>query len=103
MYASGELQVIKQCIPVMEGFARSHQYLGQFGAGTKMKLVANLLVAIHNQAAVEAFVLGMKAGLDPELILQVIPKGGANSRVFEIRSPLMASSQYEPPFMKMDD
>lgn len=102
VYASGDLAVYEQCIPVMEGFARSHQYLGKFGDGTKMKLVANLLVAIHNVAAAEAFVLGMKAGLDPEQILKVIPEGGGNSRVFEVRGPLMASGQYEPAFMKLD-
>jgi 3-hydroxyisobutyrate dehydrogenase-like beta-hydroxyacid dehydrogenase len=102
VYASGDLAVYEQCIPVMEGFARSPQYLGKFGDGTKMKLVANLLVAIHNVAAAEAFVLGMKAGLDPELILKVIPEGGGNSRIFEVRGPLMASGQYEPAYMKLD-
>jgi 3-hydroxyisobutyrate dehydrogenase-like beta-hydroxyacid dehydrogenase len=48
---------------VFEGFARSHYFLGAFGNGSKMKFVANLLVAIHNVSAAEAFVLGMKAGL----------------------------------------
>ena len=51
--------------PVMDGFARAHYYVGPFGAGSKTKFVANLLVAIHNVAAAEAIVLAMKAGLDP--------------------------------------
>ena len=59
----------------------------------KMKIVANLLVAIHNVATAEAMVLGMKAGLDPEAIVKVIDSGAGTSRVFELRAPLMAAQQ----------
>ena len=59
-----------------------------------MKFVANLLVAIHNVASAEAFVLGMKAGLDPHQILDLISIGAGNSRVFELRGPLMAANHY---------
>ena len=57
------------------GFARASHYLGEFGNGSKMKFVANLLVAIHNVASAEAMVLGMKAGLDPDDIVRVISLG----------------------------
>ena len=62
---SGDRQAIEDCIPVFDGFARAHHYLGAFGNGSKMKFVANHLVNIHNVAAAEAMVLGMKAGLEP--------------------------------------
>jgi 3-hydroxyisobutyrate dehydrogenase-like beta-hydroxyacid dehydrogenase len=70
--ASGGRSAYRQCIPVFEGFARAHYLIGPFGDGSKMKFVANLLVAIHNVAAAEAMVIGMKSGLDPEQVIKVI-------------------------------
>ena len=102
VYGSGERSAFDTCVPVFKGFARSHYYLGEFGNGSKMKYVANLLVAIHNVAAAEAFVLGMKAGLDPELIYKVISDGAGTSRMFEVRGPLMVQGRYDQATMKMD-
>src|SRR6266478_4468743 len=48
------------------GFARAVHDLGAFGNGSRMKYVANLLVAINNVASAEAMVLGLKAGLDAQ-------------------------------------
>ncbi|MCF8131373.1 MAG: NAD(P)-dependent oxidoreductase [Deltaproteobacteria bacterium] len=102
VYASGDRTVYEHCVPVFLGFARSHYLVGDFGAGTKMKFVANLLVAIHNVSAAEAFVLGMKAGLDPEMILKVVGDGAGSSRMFEVRGPLMVADEYHPATMKVD-
>jgi len=102
VYGSGDRAAFDACVPVFKGFARSHYYLGEFGNGSKMKYVANLLVAIHNVAAAEAFVLGMKAGLDPELIYKVISDGAGTSRMFEVRGPLMVRGRYDDATMKMD-
>ncbi len=66
VFASGDQQAVDYCVPVFEAFARSHHYLGEFGAGSKMKFVANLLVAVHNVAAAEALMLARAAG-DGEL------------------------------------
>jgi L-threonate 2-dehydrogenase len=66
-----------------------------------MKFVANLLVAVHNVAAAEAIVLGTKAGLDPERILEVIASGAGTSRIFELRGPMMAKGVYVPPTATM--
>lgn len=63
VYASGPLPAYRRCRDVLEGFARAHRHVGAFGNGSRMKFVANLLVAIHNVAAAEAMVLGLKAGL----------------------------------------
>jgi 3-hydroxyisobutyrate dehydrogenase-like beta-hydroxyacid dehydrogenase len=102
VYASGRRQDYEACVPVFEGFARSHYYLGEYGLGTKMKMVANLLVAIHNVSAAEAFVLGMKAGLDPQQILDVVGDGAGTSRMFEVRGPLMVENKYDEATMKVD-
>lgn len=102
VYASGERDAYERAVPVFDGFARTHRYLGAFGNGSKMKFIANLLVAVHNVASAEAMALGIKAGLDPETIVRVISSGAGNSRVFELRAPLMARGTYQPATMKID-
>jgi 3-hydroxyisobutyrate dehydrogenase-like beta-hydroxyacid dehydrogenase len=82
-------------MPVFADFSRQAHDLGAFGNGMKMKFVANLLVAIHNVASAEAMVLGMKAGLDPAQIFKLIQSGAGNSRVFELRAPMMVEDRYD--------
>ncbi len=102
VYASGDVRACETCAPVFEGFARSHHYIGEFGKGSKMKFIANLLVAIHNVSAAEAIVFGIKAGLDPQMIYDVIRDGAGSSRMFEVRGPLMVSEKYDEVTMKVD-
>lgn len=101
IFASGDPAALTEMEPVFQGFGRLTQKLGPFGQGSKMKFVANLLVAINNVAAAEAMVLGMKAGLDPQRIIDCVTTGVANSRVFELRAPMMAANAY-PATMKLD-
>jgi putative dehydrogenase len=101
VYASGDEGAFERCDEVFAGFARVTHYLGAFGNGSRMKFVANLLVAVHNVAAAEAIVLGTKAGLDPQRILEVIGSGAGNSRIFELRGPMMAKGVYTPPTATM--
>ena len=100
VYASGDAATIKRLDAVFLGFARKVYDLGAFGNGSKMKFIANHLVAIHNVAAAEAMVLGMKAGLDPHQIVDVVGAGAGTSRVFELRAPMMAESTYLPATMR---
>ncbi len=102
VYASGEETAYQSCMEVFEGFARAHYHVGPFGNGSKMKFVANHLVAIHNVAAAEAMVLGMKAGLDAELIYKVISDGAGSSRMFEVRGPMMVKDNYSDATMKVE-
>ena len=102
VYGSGDKAAYEACVPVFEGFARAHYYLGGFASGSRMKFVANLLVAIHNVAAAEAFVLGMKAGLDAETIYRVIADGAGSSRMFEVRGPMMVAGDYDDATMKLE-
>lgn len=102
VYGSGDRQAFDSCAPVFEGFARGSHYVGEFGNGSRMKFVANLLVAIHNVAAAEAIVLGMKAGLDPQMIYEVIGDGAGSSRMFQVRGPMMVAGSYDDATMKME-
>jgi putative dehydrogenase len=101
VYASGDGATIRKLKPLFAGFARQTHDLGVFGNGSKMKYVANLLVAIHNVASAEAMVLGMKAGLDPQQIFRLVSAGAGNSRVFELRAPMMVKDDYDRATMKI--
>jgi 3-hydroxyisobutyrate dehydrogenase-like beta-hydroxyacid dehydrogenase len=100
-YASGDAKTIARLRPVLMGFGRNVFNVGQFGNGSRMKYVANLLVAINNVASAEAMVLGMKAGLDPRMIVDLVTAGAGNSRVFELRAPMMAKGRYDDVTMKI--
>ena len=100
IYVSGERAAYGKIAPVLPGFTSAAYYVGPFGAGSKMKFVANLLVAIHNVAAAEAMVLGMKAGLDPAMILKVVAGGAGGSRMFQVRGPMMVKGDYSEATMK---
>ncbi|MGH6942762.1 MAG: NAD(P)-dependent oxidoreductase [Geminicoccaceae bacterium] len=102
VYASGDVATFERCRPIFAGFARSSHYTGPFGNGSRMKLVANLLVSIHNASAAEAFVLGMKAGLGPEMLYEVIASGAGSSRMFEVRGPMMVEGRYDRATMKVE-
>ncbi len=101
IYASGGSPEIKKLRPLFADFTRAVHDLGEFGNGSRMKYVANLLVAIHNVASAEAMVLGIKAGLPPQLIYDQIRIGAGNSRVFELRGPMMVKDRYDHPTMKI--
>jgi putative dehydrogenase len=101
VYASGDRKAIKRLRPVFAGFARAAHDLGALGNGSRMKYVANLLVAINNVAAAEAMVLGIKAGLEPQIIYDMVASGAGNSRIFELRGPMMVRNRYDDATMKV--
>ena len=100
IYASGDSKAIGRIKPMFAGFSRKTYDVGEFGDGSRMKYVANLLVAINNVASAEAMVMGMKAGLDPKVIFEMISNGAGNSRVFELRAPMMVKNDYTDVTMK---
>jgi len=96
IYASGDSEGLERLRPVFTVIGKATFELGEFGNGSKMKYVANLLVSIHNLATAEAFALGMKGGLEPQQILDVISAGVGSSKIFEIRGPMMVVDNYAP-------
>lgn len=100
-YASGDPGSIRKLRPMFSAIGRHVYDVGAFGNGSKMKYVANLLVAINNVASAEAMVLGMKAGLPPQVIFDLISAGAGNSRVFELRAPMMVKGDYKNATMKL--
>jgi 3-hydroxyisobutyrate dehydrogenase-like beta-hydroxyacid dehydrogenase len=101
IYASGDPEAIRRVRPLFADISRATHDLGAFGNGSRMKYVANLLVAINNVASAEAMVLGMKAGLDPQVVHDMVTAGAGNSRVFELRAPMMVKGRYDDATMKL--
>ncbi len=96
VYLGGEADACKRLEPVIKGFADMHLYFGPFGAASKVKLVNNLLVAIHIAAAAEAMALGLKAGVDVDLMIKAVAAGSGGSTQFGIRAPWMAEKKFQP-------
>jgi 3-hydroxyisobutyrate dehydrogenase-like beta-hydroxyacid dehydrogenase len=101
VYASGDAEAITKVMPMFSDFARATYNTGAFGNGSRMKYVANLLVTIHNVASAEAMVLGIKSGLDPQMVYDLIRAGVGTSRVFEVRGPMMVADDYEKASMSV--
>src|SRR3989441_772439 len=101
IYASGDRKAIRKLRSLFAAFSRAAHDLGAFGNGSRMKYIANLLVAINNVASAEAMVMGLKAGLDPRTVLEMVSAGAGNSRVFELRAPMMVRNRYNQPTMKI--
>ena len=94
-FASGNETTYHNVEKVIQGFANKTFYVGPFGNGMKMKFCANILNLVHNSVAAEVMVLGMKSGLDPELMHKVISGSGSSSSMFETRGAMMANNNYQ--------
>ncbi len=100
--ASGDRADYDRAESLLQNIARAVHYVGEFGAGSKMKYVANLLVAVHTLAAAEAIALAEKAGLDPNLMVQLLARSGGGSTMLQVRGDIMAAGTYQKPLMKVD-
>ena len=94
IHISGDEAAYKECLAVFEGFTASNFYVGPVGNGSRMKILANYLVHVNTTAAAECMALGQKAGLDPDMIYEVLCKSAGTSKMFEIRGAMMAKSDY---------
>jgi 3-hydroxyisobutyrate dehydrogenase/glyoxylate/succinic semialdehyde reductase len=101
VYASGDSDAIARCAGLFSDFAKQSADLGKYGNGSRMKFVANHLVAIHNVATAEAMILAERAGLDPKMVVDMVGPGAGGSRMFQMRAPMMVERVYEPATMKV--
>ena len=101
VYASGDSEAIARCMRLFSDFAKQSADLGRFGNGSRMKFIANHLVAINNVATAEAMILAQRAGLDPRVVVDMVGPGAGGSRMFQMRAPMMVEGVYEPATMKV--
>jgi 3-hydroxyisobutyrate dehydrogenase-like beta-hydroxyacid dehydrogenase len=96
VYLAGDAEAAKKAEHVMRGASEAVHYFGAFGNASKVKLINNLLVAIHIAATAEAMALGLKAGVDVDLMIKAVAGGSGGSTQFGIRAPWMAQRRFLP-------
>ncbi len=101
VYASGDAAAIASIQPVFDGFSRVTYVIGAFGLGMQMKLMANLLVSIHNVAAAEALLMGARMGIDMDTAVKVLADGAGGSRMLQVRGPIMSARTWDEATMKV--
>jgi 2-hydroxy-3-oxopropionate reductase len=93
----GDPEMFEQAKPVFEVMGKP-TYCGPSGSGQTVKACNQIQVAMNFIGLAEALVLGVKAGVDPEIIIQVLSGGYAQTRVMDVRGPLMLKGDFEPGF-----
>ena len=94
--ASGEIQAIALAKPYMEHLSHTIIEAGDFGAGSKLKYIANHAVALHNCAAAETLHYADSLGVDRDVVYHMLSKGAGQSKMLDLRMPLMISGSYTP-------
>jgi 3-hydroxyisobutyrate dehydrogenase-like beta-hydroxyacid dehydrogenase len=101
IFVGGERVVYERWRPLLESILPGAVHVGRPGQAMTLKLVANLLVALNSAAVAEALNLARRAGLDPQVVLDVLGTGAATSRMLEVRGPMMVRGEF-PAQMKLD-
>jgi 3-hydroxyisobutyrate dehydrogenase len=96
IYLGGPADAVKKIEPIVAAFADMCLHLGDFGAATKVKLVNNFLVALHIAGTAQAMALGLKTGVDKDLLIKAVASGSGGSTAFSIRAPWMAERKFMP-------
>ena len=96
MFASGDHEDFARCESALRLVASNLHYVGAFGNGLTIKLVANTLVSIHTAAAAEALGLGVRAGLDKDQMVRILTSSPATSWVLEDRAGRMVHGDHQP-------
>lgn len=96
VFASGDQATVERVRPFLTALGPNVVYAGAFGAGSKLKFVANTLVAVHTAVAAEAMALAKAVGLDSKLVLETITPSAATSTMFNARAPMMAEGRSRP-------
>ena len=82
--------------PVVAGFADLCLHLGDFGAATKVKLVNNFLVALHIAGTAQAMALGLKTGVDKDLLIKAVATGSGGSTAIRHPRALDGGARFMP-------
>lgn len=95
IFQSGDQATIESTQVVFEAMTNKRINLGKFGAATKMKLLANMMVAIHNSVAGEVLNLAQKADIDLDEAIEALSKSAAGSVTFSNKAPIMITREFE--------
>ena len=96
IYLSGEPLACEKLRPIVNSFAEIYVNLGAFGASTVVKVINNILVGMHIAGTAQAMAIGLRAGVDADLMIKAIANGSGGSTRFGIRAPWMAQRKFLP-------
>ena len=94
--AGGAAEVFAKCEDLFAVLGSRSFHVGALGSGLAMKLVNNMLVQVNTVAVAEALVLGVKAGLDPQTIYEVVRVSTGASAAWELRVPRILAGDFAP-------
>jgi 2-hydroxy-3-oxopropionate reductase len=94
----GPKMAFERCQPLFEAMGRKVTHVGGAGAGQVVKACNQIVVGMTLTAVAEALVLGSKAGVDPEKIVEAISGGAARCWALEQRGPWMIEHRFDPGF-----
>jgi 3-hydroxyisobutyrate dehydrogenase len=92
----GAADVVARCEDLFKAMGNRSFHVGPLGSGLAMKLVNNMLVQVNTVAVAEAMVLGVKAGLDPQMIYEVVRVSTGASAAWDLRVPRILAGDFEP-------
>ncbi|HYN62320.1 MAG TPA: L-threonate dehydrogenase, partial [Rubrivivax sp.] len=97
MMTSGTPAAYAVAGPLLDAMAAKVYRLGdRAGAGSKVKIINQLLAGVHIAAAAEAMALGLREGVDPAALYEVITHSAGNSWMFENRMAHVLAGNYTP-------
>ncbi|MDI7258571.1 MAG: NAD(P)-dependent oxidoreductase [Thermodesulfobacteriota bacterium] len=94
--AGGKRSIFAKIKPVLDHIGKKTVYAGKMGSGATLKLVINHTLYLNQAAAIEGLVLGLKAGLNPDVLFEVITSGAASSDLLIARGRDMLSGNFSP-------
>jgi len=94
----GAHPVFERIRPYIEAMGKRLFYCGGPGMGLHAKLSQNLMLSNMLQAFNESMVLATKAGVDPQLMLDILENSAAKSGLVSIKAPLVLRRQFDPAF-----
>lgn len=96
IYLSGDEKACEKIAPVVKTFAEISLFLGPFGSSTTVKVINNIMVGLHIAGTAQAMAIGLRAGVDVDLMIKAIANGSGGSTQFGIRAPWMAQRRFMP-------
>jgi 3-hydroxyisobutyrate dehydrogenase len=94
--AGGAAETFEACRDLFKAMGTQLFHVGGLGQGLAMKLVNNMLVQVNLVAVAEALVMGVKAGLDPRTIYEVVRVSTGTSSAFERAVPKILAREFAP-------
>jgi len=98
LFCGGDANAFEACEPIFSAIAKQYFHLGPTGSGATMKLVVNALLGVNMQAIAEAVTFGEKAGLNRELLLEVLAKTAVVATAHQGKLLRAEHDDYSPQF-----